>query len=337
MWRQPFTSQKVDLRKHDASVHYNDNMCKLSHEQFDHLHYGVPPLLKDMMQGLLNFKIKETRVCKGNFQAMRTNQGRFLIWFIRMCVNRWLQLLWRVVGTLSLLLMITLIRLRIILWRLRMKYSVSSENSKPWMRIKQGRKIKVLEIWKWRSVYLQGFGAFCREERWELTVPYNTQQNGVEQMKNQSIIGTTKAMIHYMDLQMSLWAETCNTADYSLKICPYNILKDKMYLSFLLEIETFDFTLEKKKPSILVPDNGNESLWHVHLGAEKVTNFPYEIWIMLVMPFLHYLYFKIRTRPSLHKHIMLNPLRNTKPVLISIECNSPCKAAMNCVKYFCID
>jgi hypothetical protein len=45
----------LDSMKHDALVH----------KRFGHLHYGALPLLKDMVQGLPEFKIEKARVCKG--------------------------------------------------------------------------------------------------------------------------------------------------------------------------------------------------------------------------------------------------------------------------------
>lgn len=56
---------------------------------------------------------------------------------------------------------------------------------------------------------------------------YNPQQDGVAGRKNQSIIETAKAMIHDMDLPMSLWAEACNTVVRILNRGPHNTLKDK--------------------------------------------------------------------------------------------------------------
>jgi hypothetical protein len=48
-----------------ALMHDSNNLCDLWHKRLGHLHYGVLSILKDMMQGLLNFKIKKIRVCKG--------------------------------------------------------------------------------------------------------------------------------------------------------------------------------------------------------------------------------------------------------------------------------
>lgn len=52
------------------------------------------------------------------------------------------------------------------------------------------------------------FEGFCKEAgiKRELTVPYNPQRNGVAERKNRSIVETTKAMVHDLDLPMFLWA-----------------------------------------------------------------------------------------------------------------------------------
>jgi transposase InsO family protein len=73
------------------------------------------------------------------------------------------------------------------------------------------------------------FDSFCRDARIkrELIVPYNPQHNGVAERKNRSIIETTKAMIHDLDLPMFLWTEACSTIVYILNKCPHRILKDK--------------------------------------------------------------------------------------------------------------
>jgi hypothetical protein len=40
-------------------------ICASYGTRFGHLHYGALPLLKDMVQGLPDFKIEKTGVCKG--------------------------------------------------------------------------------------------------------------------------------------------------------------------------------------------------------------------------------------------------------------------------------
>lgn len=42
-------------------------------------------------------------------------------------------------------------------------------------------------------------------------MPYNPQQNGVDERKNWSIVGATKAILHDQGLPMFLWVDACNT------------------------------------------------------------------------------------------------------------------------------
>jgi len=54
----------ADLIKHGPLVHESGFLCVLNHKRFGHLHYGAIPLLKDMVQGMSDFKIEKTRMCK---------------------------------------------------------------------------------------------------------------------------------------------------------------------------------------------------------------------------------------------------------------------------------
>lgn len=51
-------------RKHDSLMHDGDKLCKLWHKRSGHLHYRAFQLLKNMMQGLPDLKIENTRVCE---------------------------------------------------------------------------------------------------------------------------------------------------------------------------------------------------------------------------------------------------------------------------------
>lgn len=60
----------ADLINHGALVHGNDKLCDIWHKRSDHLYYGALPHLKDMVQGLANFKIEKS------LQGLCTLQAR---------------------------------------------------------------------------------------------------------------------------------------------------------------------------------------------------------------------------------------------------------------------
>ena len=47
-----------------------------------------------------------------------------------------------------------------------------------------------------------------------MTVPYTSEQNGVTERKNRSIVGAARAMLHDQSLPFFLWAEACSTVVY---------------------------------------------------------------------------------------------------------------------------
>jgi hypothetical protein len=50
--------------KHGALVYDCDKLGEIWHKIFSHLHYGALMLLKDIVQGLSDFKIQKLGVCK---------------------------------------------------------------------------------------------------------------------------------------------------------------------------------------------------------------------------------------------------------------------------------
>jgi len=108
----------------------------------------------------------------------------------------------------------------------------------------------------------KNFDAFCMEAgiKRELTVLYNPPWDGVAGRENRSIIKTTKAMIHDLDLSMCFWADACNTTVYILNRCLHEILKEKAskvaFISEKLEVSHFHIF---------------GCLVHIHVPKEKRT------------------------------------------------------------------
>ena len=90
------------------------------------------------------------------------------------------------------------------------------------------KKIKVLRSDNGGEYTSDGFVDFCSEPgiKREFTVPYNSQQNGVAERKNRTIVSAVKAMIHDQGVLMFLWAEACSIAVYVQNRCPHRRLRD---------------------------------------------------------------------------------------------------------------
>lgn len=91
-----------------------------------------------------------------------------------------------------------------------------------------GKRIKCLRSDNGGEYTSGSFYAFCVESgiKREFCVPYNPQQNGVDERKNRTIMEATKAMIHDQDLQTFLWAEASRTIVYIQNRCPHRVLKN---------------------------------------------------------------------------------------------------------------
>ena len=57
-------------------------------------------------------------------------------------------------------------------------------------------------------------------------MPYNSQQNGVLEWKNTTIIEVRKAMIHDQNLPMYFWVEAINTTIYIQNRSPHATLEN---------------------------------------------------------------------------------------------------------------
>ena len=77
-------------------------------------------------------------------------------------------------------------------------------------------KIKTLRSDNGREYTSNEFGSFYKYDgmKRELTTPYNPQQNGVAQRKNQTIMELVKTMIHDQDIPVHVWDEEIRTSIY---------------------------------------------------------------------------------------------------------------------------
>ena len=73
------------------------------------------------------------------------------------------------------------------------------------------------------------YEAFYKEARIEreLTTPYNSQQDGVAERKNKTIMEAVKTMIHDQDLPMHLWDEATRKSIYMQNRLSHNALEFK--------------------------------------------------------------------------------------------------------------
>ena len=78
------------------------------------------------------------------------------------------------------------------------------------------KKIKTLRSDNGGEFTSNDFNDFCKEAgiKREIAIPYNPQQNGVEERKNRSIMEAVKSMIHDQDPPMYLWEEVVRRKVY---------------------------------------------------------------------------------------------------------------------------
>jgi hypothetical protein len=89
------------------------------------------------------------------------------------------------------------------------------------------KKIKTLRTDNGGEYTSKELFSFCKSIgiRREITIPHNTQQNGVAERKNRSIEETMKALMNDQSLSMFLWGEATMPTIYVQNISPHHILK----------------------------------------------------------------------------------------------------------------
>jgi len=91
------------------------------------------------------------------------------------------------------------------------------------------RKIKKLRSNNGGAFTSDEFSNVCKEVgiKREISTPYNPQQSGVAERKNQTIMEAVKAMIHDQDLPMYLWEKVVMEVVYVQNRSPHKVLENK--------------------------------------------------------------------------------------------------------------
>ncbi|KAE8721506.1 hypothetical protein F3Y22_tig00015910pilonHSYRG00092 [Hibiscus syriacus] len=103
------------------------------------------------------------------------------------------------------------------------------KNFKMRVELDSGNKIKCFRTDNEGEYTSEEFDDFCRKEgiKRQLTVANTTQQNGVEERMNKTLLERTRAMSNVAGLEKSFWAEAVNTTCYLVNRTPSTIIELK--------------------------------------------------------------------------------------------------------------
>jgi transposase InsO family protein len=90
------------------------------------------------------------------------------------------------------------------------------KENKAFIEKQTGKHIRILRTDNGGEFESLQFEDFCKSTgiKRQLTVPYNPQQNGVDERKNRTICEAARAMMFDQDLPNSLWAKATSTVMY---------------------------------------------------------------------------------------------------------------------------
>jgi transposase InsO family protein len=102
---------------------------------------------------------------------------------------------------------------------------------------KTGKKIICLRIDRGGKYLSQDFIAFCTEHgiQWQLTMAHTSQQNGVSERRNRTLIEWARSMATDSNCPTFLWTEVINTANHLVNLSPtrvnYGLIPDEKFYS----------------------------------------------------------------------------------------------------------
>jgi transposase InsO family protein len=209
-----------------ALIHSTESPCELWHRRLAHINYKALPYVIKAVTSLLDFKVDHEGVCKGCAQGKNIKnpfsksdskaEGVLKLIHSYVCGPMPSTSLSGYVYYVS---FIDDYSRKTWVYFLKSKDEVFGKfkEFKALIENLAERKIKILRSNNGGEYTSKEFVSFCRdvEIKRELTTPYNSQQNGVAERKNRTIIEAVKTMIHDQDLPMHLWAEAARIAVYA--------------------------------------------------------------------------------------------------------------------------
>jgi hypothetical protein len=218
-----------------AMVHDTVNPCELWHQRLGYLHYKALLGLQKMVKGMVVFHFEHDGICRGCVLGKNTkksfpnnnkrSKGILDLIHSDICGP---MLAPSLSGYLYYVLFIDDFSCKSWIYFLKAKNETCSkfQEFKALIENQIGKHVRALRTDNGGEFESHPFDDFCREAgiRRHLTLPYNSQQNGVVERKNKTICEATKAMMCDLDLPTSLWAEATSTAVYIQNISPHAIL-----------------------------------------------------------------------------------------------------------------
>jgi hypothetical protein len=198
---------KLKGKSDQALVHSTINQCELWHIIFSHLHYRARSIVSKAMTCIPELQVNHEGVCKGCAQGKNVKslfpssdskaKGIFDIVHLDVCGQMIATSVSRYVYYVS---FIDDCSHKTWIYFLKGKNEVSNKfkEFKDLVENLSEKKIKIFRSDNGREFTSGEFKTFCKEVgiKRKISTPYNSQQNGVVERKNRTIMEVVKAMIH---------------------------------------------------------------------------------------------------------------------------------------------
>jgi len=197
-----------------ACMTSDKDLCELWHRRLGHLHHGALRLARELTTGIPDFSIEHDDVCRGcalgkytkaPFPSSETSTTGILDLIHSDVSSRMSSP--SLSGFEYYVLFIDDYSRKTWIYFMKTKDEVFKrfQEFKDLVENHSGKKVKVLRSDNGGEYTSKEFVDFCGREgiKRELNVPYNSQQNGVAERKNRTILGAARSMIHDQGVDVS--------------------------------------------------------------------------------------------------------------------------------------